>query len=56
MADGVTDLQSLRLFLIQQDGEKIEGDHLLDDIGNAGEQPVEVERFGCNTGDVEQEV
>ena len=45
VADGVADAQVVPLLAVEQDGEQVVGDYLLDDFGDVGEKLVQVERL-----------
>ncbi len=56
MPDGVADAQALLPLAIQQDGEQVVSDHILDDGGDVGQNAVEIERLRSRGRNVEQEI
>ncbi len=48
--------RSLRLLVVEQDGEQIVGDHAAHDRGDVGEQFIELERLGSDGRDFEEKI
>ena len=56
VAHAVADAQVFALLVVQQNGKQIVGNHAADNLANAREQLVEVERLGGYGRDFEQEI
>src|SRR5206468_877064 len=54
--DSVPDAQTLALLVIEQDGEQLAVDDLLDDIGDIGEQLIEIQRLRSDCRHFEQKI
>jgi hypothetical protein len=56
MAHAVADAQVAALLVVEQDGEQVVGQHAVDDLGDIGEELIEIECLGRRRRHFEQEV
>ncbi len=56
MADGVANAEALAAFAVEKNGEELGGDDAGDDVGDVGENAVEIEGFLRDRGDFEEEI
>jgi hypothetical protein len=56
MSYGVADAEVPAALVEEQNGEEVVGENSLDNFGHVGQELIEIERGGCDGGDLEEEV
>jgi hypothetical protein len=56
VADGVADLEVFVTVAVKEDGEKVEADDAVEDVGDVIEDLIEIESGGGGVGDFEEEI
>src|SRR5581483_8348310 len=56
MPNGVANAQVVPFLAVEQDGEQIVGQHLLNDLGDVGKQLIQIQGLAGGGGDFQEEI